>query len=151
MCGNRGGGGADAILCFSSPAPPPALFIRMCVSTRGVQISMFLSLILICSLPSILTTNSAAAVTATSSDGWSVITKWWHQVCNVKKSSDTVTCLVHTVGFIKNETLVFVNSSAQDASILKISVPIIKRRSWGFQNTPNLQSVQIIMRQVMAI
>ena len=34
-----------------------------------------------------------------------------------------------TVGVIRNETLVFVNFSAQDASILKISVPIIKRRS----------------------
>ena len=45
-----------------------------------------------------------------------------------------------TVGVIRNETLVFVNFSAQDASILKISVPIIKRRSWGFQNTPNLQN-----------
>ena len=48
---------------------------------------------------------------------------------------------VHTVGAAKNETLVFVNFSAQDASILKISVPIIKRRSWRFQNTPNLQSL----------
>ena len=44
-----------------------------------------------------------------------------------------------TVGAIRNETLVFVNFSAKDASKLKISVPIIKRRSWGFQNTPNLQ------------
>merc|ERR1712155_291318 len=34
-----------------------------------------------------------------------------------------------TVGAIKNETLVFVNFSAQDASILKISMAIIKRRS----------------------
>ena len=34
-----------------------------------------------------------------------------------------------TVGVNKNCTLVFVNFSAQDASILKISVPIIKRRS----------------------
>ena len=41
--------------------------------------------------------------------------------------------------FVRNETLVFVNFSAKDASKLKISVPIIKRRSWGFQNTPNLQ------------
>ena len=46
-----------------------------------------------------------------------------------------------TVGDRIFETLVFVNFSAQDASILKISVPIIKRRSWGFQNTPNLQSL----------
>ena len=38
------------------------------------------------------------------------------------------------------DPLVFVNFSAQDASILKISVPISKRRSWGFQNTPNLRS-----------
>ena len=35
----------------------------------------------------------------------------------------------YTVGFIKNETLVFINFSAQGASILKISVLIIKRRS----------------------
>ena len=33
------------------------------------------------------------------------------------------------------------NYSAEDASILKISVPIIQRRSWGFQNTPNLWSL----------
>ena len=45
-----------------------------------------------------------------------------------------------TVGADRNETLVFVIFSAQGASILKISVPIIKRRSWGFQNTPNLQN-----------
>ena len=32
-----------------------------------------------------------------------------------------------TLGFIKNETLVFLNFSAQGASILKIGVPIIKR------------------------
>ena len=36
---------------------------------------------------------------------------------------------IYTVGVIRIETLVFVNFSAQDASILKISVPIIKRRS----------------------
>ena len=47
---------------------------------------------------------------------------------------------VYTVGADKNETLVFVNFSAQDASILKISVAFMKRRSWGFQNTPNLQN-----------
>ena len=35
----------------------------------------------------------------------------------------------YTLGFIKNETLVFLNFSAQGASILKISVSIIKRRS----------------------
>ena len=34
-----------------------------------------------------------------------------------------------TLGVIKNETLVFVNFSAQDASILKISVAFMKRRS----------------------
>ena len=43
----------------------------------------------------------------------------------------------NTVGVIKNGTLIFVNFWAQGASILKISVPIIKRRSWCFQNTPN--------------
>ena len=37
--------------------------------------------------------------------------------------------IINTVGAVRNETLVFVNFSAQDASILKISVPIIKRRS----------------------
>ena len=56
----------------------------------------------------------------------------WLQVLNM---------LGFTVGAAKNETLVFVNFSAQGASILKISVPIIKRRSWGFQNTPNLQNL----------
>ena len=40
-----------------------------------------------------------------------------------------VTSDINTVGADKNGTLVFVNFSAQDASILKISVPIIKRRS----------------------
>ena len=49
--------------------------------------------------------------------------------------------LRHTVGVNKNWTLVIVNFSAQDASILKISVTIFKRRSWGFQNTPSLQSL----------
>ena len=44
-----------------------------------------------------------------------------------------------TVGVNKNWTLVFVNFSAQDASILKISVPINKRRSWRFRNTPRNQ------------
>ena len=34
-----------------------------------------------------------------------------------------------TVGADKNETLVFLNFSAQGASILKISVAIMKRRS----------------------
>ena len=43
----------------------------------------------------------------------------------------TASCLKlsHTVGVNKNCTLVFVNFSAQDASILEISVPIVKRRS----------------------
>ena len=36
---------------------------------------------------------------------------------------------VDTVGVIRNGTLVFLNFSAQDASVLKISVLIIKRRS----------------------
>ena len=40
--------------------------------------------------------------------------------------------ITSTVGVIRNETLVFVNFWAQNASILKISVPISKRRSWGF-------------------
>ena len=52
-----------------------------------------------------------------------------------------ISCLLNTVGVNKNWTLVFVNFSAQDASILKISVTIFKRRSWGFQNTPRLQSL----------
>ena len=47
----------------------------------------------------------------------------------------------NTLGINRNCTLVFVNFSALDASILKISVAIFKRRSWGFQNTPNLQSL----------
>ena len=34
--------------------------------------------------------------------------------------------------------------SAIFGAIVKISVPIIKRRSWGFQNTPNLQSLHKI-------
>ena len=41
-----------------------------------------------------------------------------------------------TVGVIRNVTLVF---SAISASILKISVPINKRRSWRFRNTPKHQ------------
>ena len=57
------------------------------------------------------------------------------------QSDAVVLVLGSTLGFIKNETLVFINFSAQGASILKISVPIIKRRSWGFQNTPNLQNL----------
>ena len=42
---------------------------------------------------------------------------------------EAVSHVQHTVGVNKNETLVFVIFSAQDASIFKISVPIIKRRS----------------------
>ena len=42
---------------------------------------------------------------------------------------NTIVRKMNTVGFIKNETLVFVNFSAQDASILKITVPTSKRRS----------------------
>ena len=49
--------------------------------------------------------------------------------------------ILYTVGDRIFETLVFVNFSAQDASILKISVPISKRRSWGFQNTLNMWSL----------
>ena len=42
-----------------------------------------------------------------------------------------------TVGAIIFESLVFVDFSAYGASIFKISFTIFKRRSWGFQNTPN--------------
>ena len=48
---------------------------------------------------------------------------------------------IYTVGVNKNWTFVIVNFSAQDASILKIFVAIFNRRSWGFQNTPGLQSL----------
>ena len=42
-------------------------------------------------------------------------------------------CLYTVVsGAVKKENLVFVNFSAKDASILKISVSIIKRRSYFF-------------------
>ena len=60
------------------------------------------------------------------------------------KAGDHITLTaIHTVtvGAVRNETLFFINFSAQDASILKISVPIFKRSSWGFQNTPNLWSL----------
>ena len=44
---------------------------------------------------------------------------------------------------IKNWTLRFREFlSPQDASILKIPVPIIKRRPWGFQNTPSLHDLK---------
>ena len=46
-----------------------------------------------------------------------------------------------TDGADKNGTLVFIHFSAQAASISIISVAIMQRRSWGFQNTPNLQSL----------
>ena len=40
----------------------------------------------------------------------------------------------NTVGAVRNETLVFVNFSAQDASILKISVSISKGTElWQFK------------------
>ena len=55
-----------------------------------------------------------------------------------------------TVGFIKNETLVFVNFSAQGASILKISVPIIKRNP-DDSKTPPTCKVLIILCQVIAL
>ena len=56
----------------------------------------------------------------------------------------------YTVGVNKNCTLVFVNFSAQDAWILKISVPIIKRRFWGFQKHHTFY-FSMILSQVMAI
>ena len=69
---------------------------------------------------------------------------WWIQSTRQERRWGRGSLLpdieVDTVGVIRNETLVFVNFSAQDASILKISAPIIKRSSWGFQNTPNLQN-----------
>ena len=45
------------------------------------------------------------------------------------------------LGSLRFAHLFFVNNSALDASILKISVPIIKRISLRLQNTPNLQSL----------
>ena len=50
-------------------------------------------------------------------------------LCIVYSAVNAATCYTTTVGADKNETLIFVHFSAQDASILKISVPIIKRRS----------------------
>ena len=71
-------------------------------------------------------------------------------VCIIKSDNRMFFCLCvkNTVGVIKNGTLVFVDFSAQDASILKISVPIIKRRSWGFQNPPTCE-VWMILNQVL--
>ena len=60
----------------------------------------------------------------------------------IVKYGHPVVLLNHTVGVIRICSLVFVNSSAQDASIFKISVAIFKRRSWGFQNTPNLWDLE---------
>ena len=58
-------------------------------------------------------------------------TNQWMCVWIIPYNECLITCidLPNTVGVIKNETLVFVNFSAQDASILKIIVPFIKRRS----------------------
>ena len=50
-------------------------------------------------------------------------------VSSLVEEDPAIVYTAHTVGVNKNWTLVFVNFSAQDASILKISVPIIKRRS----------------------
>ena len=44
-------------------------------------------------------------------------------------SLDLHALMHYTVGADRNETLVFVHFSAQDASISKISVPIIKRKA----------------------
>ena len=52
---------------------------------------------------------------------------------------------IHTVGVNKNWTLVFVNLSAQDASILKISVPIIKRR---IPKHPQLAKFRLILAKL---
>ena len=63
---------------------------------------------------------------------------------NIQHSEEFLSAKLHndiTVGDGIFETLVFFNFSAQDASILKISVPISKRSSWGFRNTPNLPSL----------
>ena len=46
-----------------------------------------------------------------------------------ESTNNIVKNCLSTLGADKNGTLVFVNFSAQDASILKISVHIIKRRS----------------------
>ena len=78
--------------------------------------------------------NSSIFLTMTY---WAELFPVMYQVFNKVEMGYRLT----TVGVNKNCTLVFVNFSAQDASILKISVPIIKRRSWGFQNTPNFQSL----------
>ena len=43
-----------------------------------------------------------------------------------------------SVFLVPTSTSIF---SGISASIFKISVPIMKRRSWGFRNTPNLQSL----------
>ena len=92
----------------------------------------------------------------TSTRNLQILSNFYHNHMNIAQNcgsaveisrlKETLRCLNstclwwHTVGAVRNETLVFVNFSAKDASKLKISVPIIKRRSWGFQNAPNLQS-----------
>ena len=53
----------------------------------------------------------------------------WRSVDVAPCSVVVTTAVLLTVGVNKNWTLVFVNFSAQVASILKISAPIIKMRS----------------------
>ena len=73
-------------------------------------------------------------------------TDWWRQILHSRpltRSRGGISAFkLLSYSWRQNlwDPLVFVNFSAQDASILKITVPISKRRSWGFQNTPNLQS-----------
>ena len=64
-----------------------------------------------------------------------------HIMCSFIHYSRLHINILDTVGVIRNGTLVFVYFSAQDASILKISVPIIKRRSGGFQNTCKIRII----------
>ena len=51
------------------------------------------------------------------------------QMCEQVVGFSVFYLLANTVGAVRNETLFFINFSAQDASILKISVPIFKRSS----------------------
>ena len=51
------------------------------------------------------------------------------QGLSYKLSNTSMQAIYCTVGAVKNETIFFINFSAQDASILKVSVPISKRRS----------------------
>ena len=84
------------------------------------------------------------AIDSTGRQGW----QWWQGRVHNDHNQHQL-CSLH-LGSLRFAHLFFLNYSAQDVSILKISVAIIKRRSCGYK-TPPTHKVWMIMSQVMTI